>query len=224
MAAKFYENPQREKSQKSSVVYKPYVPQYQVHGIERDETYALTDRRRFGNQKPVLVKGNPNMFSGNEHISRNVPFAETSVMPQRTSNIPNVGNNIENMWAATDNEIIDDIGLEIDESAPMIDNNDFIDIEEVAVQEHQRYAPTASAPAQHTVSEAASLPITLQDDEYLLAVGETIIATGPLNFIEGEVKDLIFGDHVLCEGQAIPADELMVLKRVKIKVGVFING
>lgn len=226
MASKFYQNPQRAAAEAAaSKPYQPYMPQYRIHGIEPDQTYAMADRGRTTNShQAMLIRGNPNMF-GNAtatHISRNVPFAEIPKASARENNMPNIGNNMENTWAATDG-IIDDIGLNHDSNAQMIDNNDFIDLNSIA-QTHVSVPMITSGVVPMQNMSNTSLPVTLQDDEYLLAVGDNIIATGPMEFIEQEVKDLIFGDHQLCEGKAIPADELMVLKRVKIKVGVFING
>ena len=223
MGTKFYENPQRAKNEQNRPAYTPYVPQYKLHGIEQEDMRAMNDRRRFNtSNQALLIKGKPNLFEQNSPapISRNVPFAEVPTNDHpKVSNMPNVGNNIENTWAGLDGEVIDDIGLnEYNDQSHMIDNNDYVEIDQYA-QSPSAVIPTPAI----TIDSNVTAPI-LQNDEYLLAIDGTIIATGSFDFIENEVKALVFGDHQLCKGKAIPADDLTVLKKIQIKVGVFING
>ncbi len=226
MTTKFYKNPQRERAQAQEAAYKPYVPQYQLRGLTPEDFASTPGTQTMGTPKfnnkqgVLLIKGTPDMTQSqpvlrqDAPIGRNVPFAEVAA-PAKHLGIPNVGNNIENTWAGIDGDIIDDIGLsEYSGTRKMLDNNDYVDIESMAMQ-----TPSISVP-----EEIPSPGIDLQDDEYLVAIDDTIIATGSLDMIQQEVRELIFGDHALCDGQQIPVEDIIVLKRIKIRVGVFVDG
>lgn len=229
MTTKFYKNPQREQAMAKDAQYKPYVPQYQIRGLEPEDFASTMEKKKFNTKhNAILIKGTPDMSNAKptwrgQDIGQNVPFAEVST-PTSTHldmpNMPNVGNNMENTWASVDNDIIDDIGMSEEWSGTqkMIDNNDYIDIDQSA-------HPSISLPEPHVpIEPVASADIQLEGDEYLLAIDGTVIATGALPKIEEEVKQLIFGDHELCGGKQIPVEDIIVLKRLNIKVGVFING
>ena len=222
MTTKFYVNNKRQEAETRNANYRPYVPQYKLRGLEPDD-FAVGKKKFDTKQNAIIIKGNADLtnsvptFRGNS-ISNNVPFAEV-LAPTEQMNLPNVGNNIENTWASFDNEIIDDIGLTaVNTNTTMIDNNEYINIEDASPYINQPAAPDVAT------ADVATADVELQDDEYLLAIEETIIATGPLEVIEQQVKDLVFGEHELCGGKQIPVDDLIVLKRIKIKIGVFIDG
>ena len=212
MGTKFYSQPTHTNTMASKhAPYQPYVPQYKLMGIEPKDTYSANEHRQFNtHNRPILVKGKPDMFqAAAKPISRNVPFAELPPNTQQTQPILNVGNNIENTWTEVDGNIIDDVGLNnVQSNASMIDNNEYVEIE----------SSTASS-----IPETITNNIAVLDEEYWLCMDNSIIAAGSLNFIENEVKELVFGEHQLCKGKAISADDLIVLKKVKIKVGVFID-
>lgn len=226
MTTKFYPNPQRKQAMAKDAQYKPYVPQYQLRGLEPEDFASVMEKKKFNTKhNAILIKGSPDMSNAKptwrgQDISQNVPFADVSV-PTDHLDMPNVGNNIENTWASIDSDIIDDIGMsgEWSGTQQMIDNNDYIDIEQVA-------QPSISLPDPQIEAELSSTSpdVKLEEDEYLVAIDGTVITTGSLSEIEEEVKQLIFGDHALYSGKQIPVEDIIVLKRLNIKVGVFING
>ena len=224
MTTKFYKNPARVDAQAQASAYKPYVPQYRLRGLEPEDFTSNMEHKKFNTTNvPLMIKGTPDMFGGNANvppsIGRNVPFAEVPPAAGNT-NMPNVGNNVENTWAGLDGDVVDDLNMsDWSGTQHMIDNNDYVDIENISTR------PIPTPPQQEVVvSEQASTDLDLQDEQYLLAIDDAIIAIGSLEAIEKEVKDLVFGDHELCGGKQIPVEDIIVLKKLKIKMGVFIDG
>lgn len=195
--------------------YKPYVPQYKLRGLEPQDFVGTKGEKFLTPHKPIVVKGTPDMslckptFRGMPS-AQNVPFAE-AVSTQQAFDIPNIGNNNENVWSGIDQFVIDDMGL--DQNHQMIDNNNFVDID----------AGTSKVVSDAIPTDVISNQIEMNDDEYLLAIEDNIIATGSRETIEEQVRQLVFGEHELCDGKQIPANDIMVLKRLKIKVGVFLE-
>jgi hypothetical protein len=123
---------------------------------------------------------------------------------QENNSVPNIGNNMEHVWSGVD-AIIDDISdASIDINEPMIDNN-YMDAE-YNVQTNK-------------TNDLSSL----NDNDYVLIVNETIISIGSFEEIQANVGDLVFGEHKLCGGESIPIENILVLKKVNIKVGVFLE-
>jgi hypothetical protein len=63
----------------------------------------------------------------------------------------------------------------------------------------------------------------LQEDDYLLLVDGTAICSGPMDEVQEQARGLVFGEHPLCDGEPIPVDDIVVIKRVKLKVGLFLE-
>jgi len=142
----------------------------------------------------------------------NVPYAEIADKPIPNTLIPNVGNNVENTWNSVDSMVIDDISEQgPQEFDMMIDNNDL----------YPEYAINSSI--NNTEEYNQSNRFDLNENEYLLVINDTIISAGPLETIQNEVRAFVLGEHELHMGQQIPLDNIMILKRIKIKMGVFID-
>ena len=209
----YFKNPLRNQNPD----FKPYVPQYRVKGLE--PTPIATGSVAEVGVKVGLIKqtklpvssDNPRLRPA-PSISANVPYAE---LPPETVKfgppLPNVGNNVENTWAAVDGDIFDE---DIDPNHPMIDNN-FDDSANYAdIPEELEAPPTERYDYQPPVEDPR---------EYLLFVQDKMVATGSLEGIEAEVKALVFGEHPLCETTTVETDDIVVFKKMKIKVGVFIE-
>lgn len=59
--------------------------------------------------------------------------------------------------------------------------------------------------------------------EYILLISGTIILSGPLKEIEEKVKNILYGEDLDFELTEVKQDEIIVLKRVELQVGVFIK-
>ncbi len=111
--------------------------------------------------------------------------------------VPNIGK-IQSDWYDGNSE------EDLDPNQPMIDNNEY----------HTNEALN--------ISTLNSLNNVLEDD-YLLLVDGDIIDHNSLDIIESQVSDLIFGEHKLFPNKKLTLENILVFKRVKIKVGVFLK-
>jgi hypothetical protein len=63
----------------------------------------------------------------------------------------------------------------------------------------------------------------LEEEEFLLLVNGDAVCSGPSDYIQEQTRAMVFGEHELYHGNPVPVDDIVVLKRVKIKVGVFLE-
>lgn len=218
--SKYFKNPDRGNDKP----FQPYIPQWQLLG--REPTDAAVGKPV---QSPPLTKHAPFVqrnaptFRPIPNISRNVPFAEEGPVTLGHAPLPNVGNNVENTWAGM--EIIDDEGLaEVDINRQMVDNNndDPHNYDRIPKVLKSAPAPKNEVPEQRPETESNPLQ-DLEANDYVLLVKGEVIAMGALLDIQEEVRALVFEEHPLSESTVITIDDIIVLKRVKIKVGVFIE-
>ncbi len=229
---KVYKNPDRNKP----APYKPYVPQYQVHGVEPEE------------YRGAVVPGGTKVArpsADNPRLKRPAlrqPYASPGVSPigRGRGPVPNVGNNMEHTWSSVDGEIVDDLtGEQLDSDQTMIDNNDFVTEAALGFQngptaddirpQYDAYPPQALEQEVQAVRQPADpedlLPVLtdLDDESYLLIVSGVPICSGPKEEIEDQARALVFGEHEMCDGNPVPVDDIIILKRVKVKVGLFLE-
>jgi hypothetical protein len=199
---KLYKNSERN----VTAAHQPYVPQYQILGLDPEEYKSST----IPSETPISKGSEVNPRDKKPFMRANM--ATDSV--QKKNSIPNVGHNRDYTWSGVDDEIIDDL-TDVEVMSPMIDNNDYISDDALGLvsQDFNKKEKIESASDMSVVKE----------DEYVLIVNETIICSGDLQIVESQVRDLVFGDHELCDGQPIPVQELIVMKRVPIKIGVFLE-
>lgn len=237
---KFYKNPDRAQTRAP----KPYVPVYQLEGIKPSEMAAghiAAAKKQLTRHAPVVSNENPRVRPA-PTFQVNVPFATSADVLPKAATIPNVGNNMENSWTAVDNfdeyvetSSFEDESVVIDPNNPLIDNN-FEDEENwKPIPKVLRKAPEAVdmsdldsddefEEVQDTYDTQAQSPMhSINDDDYVIIIDGQIIRIGKLVVVQDEVRDLIFGDHELNKIKNITEDDIVVLKRVKIKVGVFLE-
>lgn len=189
-----------------------YVPQYQIFGIEPQEHVSSPL------PSTVLVakgsKENPRL----PRPTIRQPYAEPTPAPLGKDPLPNIGNNAEHTWSSLDGEVIDDLSDEsmLDPETPMIDNNDFVSFNDPEL-----------SPAIET-SEGNFVGLTeamrsIQDNECIVFVKGEWFDAGWGNDMESVVQDLVFGEHPVYQGQAIPIEDILVVRKVPIKVGVFLE-
>lgn len=63
-----------------------------------------------------------------------------------------------------------------------------------------------------------------QVGDCILMIFGKIIFVGELNDVEEKVKSIIYGEDSDFSDKEVNADDIVVLKRLPIKIGVFING
>jgi hypothetical protein len=232
---KVYKNPQRNEA----ITYKPYVPQYQQLGLSPEEYKSAIPS---GHQLPKPAPGSRDNPRVPRPLIRPQPYAEAVASPigRGRGPIPNVGNNMEQTWSSVDNEIVDDISG-IDEQAPVIDNNDFvsaaalglpddslIEVEEMGsdaidnlrkatweIEQSSNKTFLTENELQDALREefTSSVIKQLGNEDYLLMANGVAICSGTLEHVQEKTRDLVFQE----------VDDIVVLKRVKIKVGVFLE-
>jgi hypothetical protein len=242
---KVYKNPDRNRA----VAHTPYVPQYQVIGVEPTEYKSPTAS---GFNVPKVSSGskdNPRM----KRAPIRQPYAEAVISPvgRGKGPVPNVGNNMEHTWSGVDSEIIDDLsGFDIDPNHHMIDNNDYVSavalglpedstskFEELPVLDEVENPPNKQFTkesvkgflSENELQDAlkneylTAIVKQLDEEEYLLLVDGESICSGSLDYIQEQTRLLVFGEHEIYNKNPVSVDDIIVLKKVAIKIGVFLD-
>jgi hypothetical protein len=237
---KLYKNPNRNEKEDSA----RYQPQYLQLGLI-PEPYK-GDKV----QNNITFHGNEDPSPSAKSFS---PIRQETVAPvqqPKTVGLVNVGNNIEHTWAGVDDEIYDDISnVVLDKDQPMIDNNDFVELstddskpinnfvkKQMEIVYEEKFGKNIEKEAKKFLTEQdlkEALTAELQDkvsslfkvneDEYILMIDGVVFDIGPLDKIQEQANLLVFGDHEFCEGNPVPAENLLILKRVKVKIGLFLE-
>jgi hypothetical protein len=224
---KIYRNPER----KQPTNVKHYVPQYRQLGIDPEEHVDLISP---GNQERAVKKKMPSVSSDNSFPSNPVvhqAYAKPVPSPVGAGrgSLPNIGNNMEQTWATMDGKVVDIIDniSELDLNQPMIDNNDYVSDQALGlpsdgIDENDESLLENELDLKR--DEYLSLVIQkLPEDEYLLIVSGECICYGLLEAVQEQARAMAFGEHELCGDSPIPIDDIIVIKRVPIKVGLFLS-
>jgi hypothetical protein len=248
---KFYKNPSRNKP----TDLKPYVPQYQLLGIEPEEFHGKTE----AGTAPVLGKKAP-LSKDNPRAPRPLmqqPYAAPLPSPigRGRGLLPNVGNNMEQTWSSVDGDIVDDINL--DQNQEMLDNNEFVSAAALGLSEEElMQVEESDLPESQTLftfpvddnsemqdlrsksrsfltkdelqgaleeEQLSTVLQNLEEEEYLLVINGSSICSGSLIEVQAQTRNLVFGEHPLCDGNPMPIDDIIILKRIKIKIGLFLE-
>lgn len=203
---KLYKNSKRSSTENRE----PYVPQYQILGVEPEEYKSPTLPN--GTLIAKSNVGNPRT----DRITVKQPYAEMSDDKSINGNMPNIGNNMEQTWVSVDS----DFSENLHNFNKMIDNNDFID-DNLGINDEQ----DQQDPVHH--SKESDIPLSvlqdLKDNSYLLIVNGVCLCSGDMHEVEDQAKSLVFGDHPACNGIPISLDDILIIKRVSIKVGLFLE-
>lgn len=213
---KFFRNKERNVK---AAQHQPYVPNYQVLGVEPQEFKSAVVPT--GVPKAIPSVNNPRL----PRPTIRQPYATppTTFLGRGRDVIPNVGNNVEHTWSGVDGEIIDDVSLEPDH--PMVDNNEFVTSAALTSPEphsflNQQQFSQEDEEAVQEPSELLDVLESLEVSSYLLLVKGVPICSGPIEEIEDQVQALVFGDHELCDGEPVQEVDIMVFKKLNVKVGV----
>lgn len=86
---------------------------------------------------------------------------------------------------------------------------------------------TSNPPTQGSVIESPdgllSVVYDLEEDCFLLIVNGEAVCSGPLEYVQEAASALVFGEHELCAGEPIDIEDIVILKRVSIKYGLFLQ-
>jgi hypothetical protein len=221
--------------------YKPYVPQYKEAGIEplRFPAHTIpTTKPQVVQRKPFLarpveepVQRTPfiTAFTNKKREAQselpvarmsNVPYAEQGAPIARTTSLPNVGNNMETTWTSLNDFSIVENTTPIDPNHPMIDNNEVISDAAFRLSQPDPYALDIPLRPPLMIEEA---PQPTQAGDYYLVVKGEMVANGNKESIHMEVEALMYGEHPLSKHNAITPEDILVLKRVPVNVGVFLS-
>jgi len=216
---KFYKNPSRNSAER----FKPYVPQYQIMGIEpADKTSPSIPP-----SETILVSKMP--IDNNNTKTRGMirqPYAEAVESPIGVGRglLPNVGNNMEQTWSSVDGEVVDDVGLNSD--TEFVDNNEMVSDAALGIDadvQPANFLSEGQLQEALTDSYLQTILSKMEEDEYLLLLNDQVICSGPQSYVEEQTASLVFGEHELFMGTSISIDNILVIKKVPIKVGVFLK-
>lgn len=226
---KVYRNPARNRPE----THKPYVPQYQLLGRDPEEYNSPLAP---GYQPPAPTKGPASL--NNPRLPRPVvqqPYAEAVSSPVGRGRglLPNVGNNMEQTWSSVDGEVVDDISGPVNSQQQMVDNNEFVSAASMGLPEEtvleEPVEESRSFLTQNELQTALSEDYLsgvikeLGEDEHLLLVNGEAVCSGPVEMVQEQARLLIFGEHPEYGGNPVSVDDIIVIKRTKIKVGVFLE-
>jgi hypothetical protein len=232
---KIYKNKLRNEPEQ---MRQPYIPNHVSMGVTPVSMYQESPDRR-PNALAAPQQTQPRMSAR----LVNQPYAETVNSPIGVGAVPNVGNNMEHTWASLDGSIIDDISPNVS-PGEMVDNNEFVtdaalnsgptfggnsrnrpfpfpqEAEEIVTDDR----PTLTdIPVFTGDSDLFPVLKELEEDHYLLLVRGEPICSGPHQEIEEAAGALIFGNHALADGSPVPESDILVVKKVKVNVGVFLG-
>lgn len=147
-----------------------------------------------------------------------VPNAVVSAYKKRDPNPP------QEVFSSIDGINLDIDGNEITfESGHIIDNNDFVDFRygDIDNRAHDNDLLDEAFPNYDPIEpEEQNTP---QVGEYILMVLGKLITSGNIDKIEKQVRDIMYGDSDVFKGKEISINDIVVLKRVEIKVGIFVS-
>lgn len=228
---KVYKNSERE----SPEVAKKYIPQYQLRGIEPEEfvSAVVPDHVLIKQSATKLPPTNPRA----PRPSIRQPYAKIIPSPvgRGRGPVPNVGNNMEHTWSSVDGELIDDLSDDSSFINELIDNNEFVTDQSLGLSTNHTEKVTVPSPSKPFMTEkdlqevikdtdlSTLSQVHIENDEYILLVSGVVFNVGSLSVIQDETRSLIFGEHEICDGNPVPVDDLLILKKVKIKIGVFLD-
>jgi hypothetical protein len=190
------------------MTFKPYVPQYKEMNLQP---------MRYPARQVPPAEPAPNFFGFNKKREAqssipptNVPYAEIGHKPHSTQAL-NVGNNIENGWTTAKNltpnafETVEQ-SVPFNPNQPMIDNNDYhIDFN----------TPIPSRPPLKVESPPVKSGVP-NIGEYVLVLNDEVVFMGTTEAVEEQLLSLAFD-------QDFKMEDLVVMKRVGVKLGAFVS-
>lgn len=207
-----------------------YTPQYKSMGITPKEHHSAAvpkDTALFkgGLENPRL----PRPISPQPYAETDLTTSYKGLIPNVGNKglIPNVGNNMDISWASVDGKVIDDISSEmelVDPDQAMIDNNEYVSVAALGLSKED--PPNIAADEYRSPPDFSIFVECMQsveDNEYVLFVKGECLSCGSLESIERDAQSLIFGEHELFEGKPVLVEHILIIKKVPVKIGVFLG-
>jgi hypothetical protein len=196
---KVFKNPSREVKEE----YTAYTPQYQSLG---KEPMIMPPKDIHTSSAAQILKNSPNIAG------------EQSGSPVT---LPNVGNRDYTWagidWSGVDSECVGEHKLDINHA--MIDNNEFVTSQALGIDNSSPDMQHTATPEDNIINKLYNLV----EGFYIVLVNGVAVCSGPLTEVQEQVRLLAFGKHDLCNGDSIPLESIVVLKRAEIKVGLFLE-
>ena len=121
----------------------------------------------------------------------------------------------DSVIVSVDDLIFDEDNQKIDiPKGHIVDNNDYVSF---------GFPSVTPAPTTSTDDSAVTLPDSPKVGDYILMVFGKLITSGSFADIELRVKNIIYGEDESFSGVEVSADDIVVLKRIAIKIGVFLD-
>jgi len=216
---KLYRNPNRQQTEN----HKPYIPQYQILGVEPQEFNNASTVNNVSPHKPVVLNFNnteqdSNLNPRTRKIGVRQPYAEVSEVSVESNNsyVPNVGNNMEHAWINSGLLVEDDVFEEYNPNSPMIDNNEFYTSKALGVEEN---IPNPKLDTKQD-NIKPNIFTNIKNNEYILFLDNQIIFSGPQIEVVKEIELLVFGEHPKYMSEIVSLDRIIVLKKINLRVGV----
>ena len=119
------------------------------------------------------------------------------------------------MYTSVDNVPFDADNNKIDTNGHIIDNNEFVNLDFIN--------PPKSKQSNDDEIKNKDVDISPEIGDYILMVFGKFILSGSINAIEGRIKSILYGEDESFNGTGVKLDDIVVLKRMQIKVGVFVD-
>jgi hypothetical protein len=170
---------------------------------------------------------NPNRKNQREVISYEPEWMRLGVKPVKMDKkqVPVIKSSKKdeiNNFSAVDGKMYDEEGNEIKvEPGHIIDNNDYVFPPNVKLN-----PPSTQRETEEIMFEENNQPTILGQPrvgQYILLVNGKIVDTGSLEQIESVARAILYGENEGFSNQEVRVDDIVVLKRVGINVGIFID-
>lgn len=129
--------------------------------------------------------------------------------------LPHTSVNAEQIKVATDEQMNNDNPrISVDKNIDAFVN--------LSTEAYSGILPNVGNNSEHLWANDDKKDLKNDSDEYFLLAKKEIIFSGSLSSVEEEVRKIFYEEHEL-SSKGITTDDLVVLKRVKIKIGVFLE-
>jgi hypothetical protein len=246
---RLYKNPNRAKVDAPQ----PYVPQYQLYGYEPEEMKSAMVPPSIQKMKPIMTHENPRVRQPSirqEYTTATVsPIGRgRGPVPNVGNNMEHTwsgvdGEIIDDLGQEIDpnHPMIDNNDYVTDTALGALNQSIEVDDDGLSQEDTDQFAASFDEPSappvrsflteqqlQNLESEKDSEDLSkllqeLESDTYVLLVDGAAVVTGPLEFVQEQATLLVFGEHELCDGNPIPVEDLVIIKKLNLKVGLFIQ-